>query len=447
MTQVVHALEIDPEVCTGKMACMRACPTDAIRVRNGKVQIDAWQCIECGVCIVACPEGAITPHTDTWEDIQKFPFKVAITSPTLFGQFPIANTPEDVMEGLKAIGFDAVYNLSYETELINMAIQDYMDEYKGPLPVISSTCPVVVRLIQVAFPGMVDQLIQIEPPRELAGREAKKYYMEKEGIPFEDIGAIYITPCPAKMAAIKAPAENVKSHLDLAIGINEIYNPLLSAITKLQKDRSQSRSESLDPEIKSKLFFSLALTGGQSRALRESQYITVPQLHNIIHVFEDVEKGKIKRVNFLECYACNSGCIGGPLTVDNSFVARSKIRKFIQDIENANVDISDEVRKRYVKGDYFIRQPIGPRKSRFTNLSIREKIDRVKVMEKIENILPGIDCGLCGSPSCEAFAKDVSNNEAKPTDCVLICPDRIEELKKIYNFDENSIPDEIRDQI
>jgi ferredoxin len=154
-----------------------------MRVRDGKVKVSSSLCIDCGNCLTVCPSGTIKPRTDSWEQVEKFPFKVAVVSPTLFAQCPPAITPADIADGLLAIGFDAVHDVSIETELYHLATQDYLDDYDGPLPVISAICPVVVRLIQVSYPDMVDQIMPIEPPREIAGLEVKRIYSER-AIPF-----------------------------------------------------------------------------------------------------------------------------------------------------------------------------------------------------------------------------------------------------------------------
>ena len=181
MTEFLHAIVVDEDMCKAKLACVRICPTQAIRASDGKARITPSLCVDCGLCIVSCPEGAISSHTDILEDGEKYKLKVAIPSPSLFGQFPGEVTPADVIDGLLAIGFDAVYYPALESEIINMAIRDYLDDYKGRYPLISLACPVVVRLIQVAYPDMVNQIIPIEPPRELAGREMKKFYAKKTG--------------------------------------------------------------------------------------------------------------------------------------------------------------------------------------------------------------------------------------------------------------------------
>ena len=421
------------EKCKGHLACMRACPTHAIRVRNGKAQVNPRLCIACSECIITCPEGAFKTHTDTWDDVLKFKFKVAVPSPTLFGQFPMDVSPSDIAQGLIDIGFDAVHDSGIEFELTNMAIRNYLDESKGYMPLISSACPVVVRLVQVSYPEMVKQIIPIEPPREISGREMKKNYSSETGLPEEDIGAIYITPCTAKMVSIKQPAENVKSYLDLALSIPDIYNQLLVAITKRKKSGGGSNSNN-NFKIRSGMGLSWVLTGGQSVSLKQSRYLSVAGIANVIRIFDDIEKGKIRGIDFLECYNCIGGCIGGPLTVDDMFITRNKIQKIISEIQFDQNQIEEEVRARYKKGDYMIRQPLKPRVIESEDISFAEKVKRVKTREDLVKQLPGLSCGLCGAPSCAAFAHDIANGTAEITDCVFLATDRMDILKKIYGF-------------
>lgn len=430
----IHSLEIDQDKCCGRLHCMRVCPTQAIRVKKGKAILDPLLCIDCGDCILACPQNAIKSITDSMRDLDRFKFNVAIPSPTLFGQFQIDIKPDDIVEGLITIGFDAVYEISVESELINMAIRDYLDEYKGPFPLVSSLCPVVVRLIQVAYPNMVKQIIPIQPPREIAAREMKKQYAKKTGLKESEIGAIYLTPCPAKMIAIKQPAEEAKSHLDIAISISEIYNPLFSAITKgKQNDKKVNKQESLHQSSTS---LSWVLTGGQSVSIKPSRFLTVAQMPNMIRIFDDIEKGKIRGIEFLECYACLGGCVGGSLTVEDTFVARSKIQKLIASMEDDTEKVLEDARRDYRKGDYYISHKLEPRENPEVLVSIEEQIIKMKIRENLVRKLPGIDCGLCGAPTCRAFAGDVSNSKAKAEDCVLLSTERIQELQDEYNTSE-----------
>ena len=51
----VHSVTLNKEKCKGCTACIKNCPTEAIRVRDGKAQIIDEICIDCGECIRVCP--------------------------------------------------------------------------------------------------------------------------------------------------------------------------------------------------------------------------------------------------------------------------------------------------------------------------------------------------------------------------------------------------------
>lgn len=70
-------LEVDLEICTGCLACERACPIDCIVIDVTKDQstkemvmtrfdIDMAKCMYCGLCSEPCPTGAIH-HTPEFE--------------------------------------------------------------------------------------------------------------------------------------------------------------------------------------------------------------------------------------------------------------------------------------------------------------------------------------------------------------------------------------------
>ncbi|HEX9744694.1 MAG TPA: [Fe-Fe] hydrogenase large subunit C-terminal domain-containing protein [bacterium] len=428
----VHSFEIDYDKCCGSMACLRTCPTEALRVRDGKVRHYPEMCVDCGGCIAICPSGAFKVTTDSLSDLDNYQYKVAIPSVTLYGQFGLDVSVDEVNNGLLSLGFDEVYDDRIEVELVTRAISEYIHNHEGPFPLISTLCPVVVRLIQVSYPYLVDQIIPMDVPREIAAREIKKKYSVELGIPADRIAAVYLSPCPGKVTSVHHPAQGGESEIDFAIGISDIYNDLQYAINK-NKQQSGNGHES-------KLTFNLttinwALSGGQSKYLTDINTLSVIRLENVIHMLEELSMGKIGDIQFLEAFACAGGCVGGPLTVQNIYMARSKLRRLSAEWPLHDPEIAYEVSDRYNMPDYLLKNQLEPRPIKEQKMTMAQRITRMKQAETIRNTLPGIDCAVCGSPTCEVFAHDVVDGEAGIDECFLLSDDIVNKLRKIYRTD------------
>lgn len=427
MIELTHGFRIDAKRCQGRMHCMRACPTHAIRVRDGKAVVIPEFCIDCGSCLGVCPTGAISATTITFAELDKFKFNVAVASPALFAQFGVKDTPAQVGQALLQLGFDAVWEYGVDIELIDWAIRDYVRKWSGPFPLISNSCPVVVRLVQVVYPTMVDQVIRLEAPREIAGRELKRRYSRKLGLKPEDIGAIYITPCQAKTISILQPAEGAKSYLDGAVGISQIYNDLLSIMRKNAGRDELPKSETLSGE-----WFLWGSPEGEFPDLSPEQYLPLQGLTDIIKVLDDIEKGKIRTIDFLECHACQGGCIGGNLTVENLYVARNNSLRLVSGRTKPSPEFQKEVVRRFAEEEFMLRAPLEPRNVGGKSSDLRERVRRRKQTDELLKALPQLNCGLCGAPTCRSHAEDVAFSRAEINGCVFLSRDRIEFLRKTY---------------
>ena len=66
-----HSVRLEKEKCMGCTNCIKRCPTEAIRVHDGKATIMKSRCIDCGECIRACPHSAKRAVTDDFEMIKQ----------------------------------------------------------------------------------------------------------------------------------------------------------------------------------------------------------------------------------------------------------------------------------------------------------------------------------------------------------------------------------------
>ena len=107
----VHALKINESKCIGCMRCMKACPTEAIRITGGKAYIQEHRCIDCGKCHEACPVKAIYINQDDFEMVHQFPHSVALIPAVFLGQFPEEIRVSRIYNALEDQGFRHVFEV------------------------------------------------------------------------------------------------------------------------------------------------------------------------------------------------------------------------------------------------------------------------------------------------------------------------------------------------
>jgi len=400
---------------------MRACPVEAIRVRNGKAVMLEDKCIDCGECEKVCKNNAIIPLTNTFQDFSRFKYTVAIPSLALYAQFDRNIKPNTILASLQKIGFDEVVDTTHACVTVVNTIKKYIKEYTGKKPLISAFCPTVVKLIQIRYPELVKNLIPIIAPMELAAREAKKKVSHRLGIKKEDIGVIYITPCPSKMIQISENSGKFYSDFDGAIPISEIYHTLFTAISQSEK----SNFNEIEHFDINGFGLNFGRMGGIVSMMDDDRSIAVSGINDISYILDDIETGKLKNIDFVEMHGCLEGCIGGPMTVDNTYIARTKLIQILKHYGESRVAVGKK--DEYANSELFYKSIYEPLPPKPIDIDLKKAITKISKRKEIISKLPNIDCGVCGSPSCKAFAEDVTQGEAEINDCVFFY---IQELKK-----------------
>ena len=130
--------------------------------------------------------------------------------------------------------------------------------------------------------------------------------------------------------------------------------------------------------------------------------------------------GHFQDVDYIECLVCHGGCVGGPLTVENPFIARTITRKLVRTLpETLTENIQEKFIKQYADGYFHLDKPVEAQPVMPLNKDISKAIQIVNHAEEILKQLPGLDCCSCGSPSCRAQAEDIARGYASITDCIF----------------------------
>ena len=410
-----HSVTLDESKCVGCTNCIKRCPTEAIRVRSGKAVIMSERCIDCGECIRICPHHAKRAKHDHLSMLEKFTYKIALPAPSLYGQFNNLDDQDYVLSGLKKLGFDDVMEVSGAAELVSEATRRLMDAGTLQRPVISSACPAVVRLIRVRFPDLCDHVLPLLSPMETAARIAKQQAIQKTGLPKEQIGCFFITPCPAKVTDIRMPIGIEKSEVDGAIAISEVF-PLLS--------HRMDKLETVEPIGQSGLIgVSWAGSGGESAALLNEKYLAADGIENVIRVLEELEDERIRELDFVELNACSGGCVGGVLCVENGYVAKARLQRL-----RKYLPVSQNHLDGGVPRDMEWTEPLEFAPVLKLSQNLEEAMQMMEEIDVICEGLPGLDCGSCGAPSCRALAEDVVKGVARTSDCVFVMREQVKNV-------------------
>ena len=420
MDKFYHSVRLDPELCKGCINCIKRCPTQAIRVRNGKAQINAKFCIDCGECIRVCPHHAKHATFDKMDVMKQYRYTVALPAPALYSQFNNLDDVNIVLNALLLMGFNDVFEVSAAAELVSEATREYLNHHEDNLPIISTACPSVVRLIRVRFPNLISHLLPLNPPVEVAASLAAQRAMQKTGLERKEIGICFISPCPSKVTYSKAPLGTERSQVDHVLAIKDVYPQLISHMKAVGE-------EAWDLVTSGKIGISWGRSGGEASGLFTESYLAADGIENVIRVLEDLEDQKFTNLKFVELNACNGGCVGGVLNVENPYVAEVKLKRLrkYMPVARSHMDMEDHAEE-------VIPWTTGVQYEPVFSLggNMMESFARLNQVERLCKKLPGLDCGSCGAPTCKALAEDIVRGQASENDCVYYLRENLHKLSE-----------------
>lgn len=292
--------------------CKSTCEPGAIKTDNeGRSKIEIEKCLSCGLCIIACPEGAITDKAEiaqTIELIKKHKRVYAVLAPAFAGQFSPA-TEEQVKTALLMLGFYDVIEVALGADMITVKEAEEFIKRMGegyPFMITSCCCPPFVRMAKTYKPKISGMVSDSVSPMVAIARFIKA----------EDKNAkvVFIGPCIAKKTEAKLP--ELKDAVDCVLTFEELAAIFEGYELDLEKIKVKTPIE--DASHDGRIY---GHTGGVSSAITASIKHLKPDIDvKIRHgngikecrqILDAIEEGSLE-ANFVEGMACVGGCVGGP---------------------------------------------------------------------------------------------------------------------------------------
>ncbi len=151
--------------CVACMACVRACPVEAISVQGGTLEIVETACTECGFCVPVCPHGAIDVTGDVASveaAVDRGNALLILPSEAIVRFYPAI--PEQLVNACLAAGFRSVFFELLGDELVAAEYLRLWRESEGRRTWIRSTSPIVVDYVRTKYPELIPFLAPVVTP-------------------------------------------------------------------------------------------------------------------------------------------------------------------------------------------------------------------------------------------------------------------------------------------
>lgn len=440
--------------CKDCYKCLRSCPVKAIRMERGPLpgelhaRVSEERCIFDGKCVLVCPQKAKRVSGD----LSRLSFlisegeKVAASlAPSFASAFPEAD-PLTIPSALRLLGFAFVQETAIGAEMVGEEHARLFKEVDRPL--ISSSCPAVVNLIERHYPEVIPYLAPLVSPMIAHGRYLKRL--------MPGVRVAFIGPCVAKHEERRTPGQD--DAVDFVLTFEEL-NRLFSQAGIDLKTLEPGEFDGPRPDW-ARLFpigGGMLKTASLSTDMLDHEIICVSGLENCKEVLrqfvadEAVEGaggqargGRLPRL--VEMLACEGGCIGGPMSPNKEdlYTLRARVLAYVRSCrtrsgsgENRSPSPDDTPNTKDVPQ----AKPRLPRQlllRSFRNLKPELRMPDEAVIRTIlartGKLSPDdeLNCGACGYDSCRDKAVAVFQGMADPEMCIPYMRERAESMANLF---------------
>lgn len=440
--------------CQDCYKCVRRCPVKAIKIEDGSAMIVPDLCIACGTCYRVCPAKAKQARNDLTRAkhlIQSGKDVYVSLAPSWITEFEGVSR-EQMIAAIRRLGFRGVSETALGAEEVSANIAGLLDKAAndalqvsaapdmsqtacgekdedasaerspertsgvredtdtGEAPqvsaanrlFISTACPAVVEYINKYVPERTANLTKLTSPL-LAHCRLLKTALGK------DIEVIFIGPCIAK----KIEADRHPDLLSLSLSFTDLRQWLKDENIELK----DIHTSVFDKFVMSKAEEGTAypVEGGMIETLKpyeqsqKAYLMQITGIDNIKRELKNIREEALDRPVFIECLACEGGCVNGPCTSSK----KSGLEKRVEILKES--DFSGLAGKRSpsvdIRLDYAPEAIVQPKHDETDIKRVLASIGKYSIEDEI-------NCGGCGYNTCRNFAKALLDGKAEPEMCV-----------------------------
>ncbi len=288
--------------CRDCYRCLRVCPVNAIKVKDGQASVDGEKCIQCGTCIRECPQKAKTYRNDIEKvkslirDNAEVAVSIAPTFISLYNEWEVKRIPSL----FRRLGFSYVSFTSYGAYYVAEKTKELLHQSYDSL--FASACPAFINYIEKYKNDKIKNLANVVSPMIAHS----KILHEKLG---KQTKVVFVGPCIAKKG--EAERKEYYGDIDAVITFDELFEWIEKEGINLN-----ALEESLPDDLPKGFSGYFPLPGGLlktaslSTDLFSENLISVSGIEEIIEIIDEkyIDSGDY----FIEPLICKSGCINGP---------------------------------------------------------------------------------------------------------------------------------------
>ncbi|MGE5485280.1 MAG: [Fe-Fe] hydrogenase large subunit C-terminal domain-containing protein [Ignavibacteriales bacterium] len=410
--------------CKDCYKCLRSCPVKAIRFVGGASKSDlhakvmAERCILDGTCLLACPQRAkkVRLEKDAVKALLESGRTVIASLAPSFAGALLRERQGRVVSAIKRLGFERVEETAYAAGSVSSEHVKALDGMEPP--VITSSCPVVVNLVEMYYPEVMAHLAPVVSPMVAHAR-----YL-KAAIP--GAAVVFIGPCVAK----KDEAER-SGDVDAVLTFAELSEWLREEGIDLES-LEECAPDGPGP-VAARLFpidGGLLRTATLSTDVLSEEYRVISGVENCMQFFDRLraDHAEGNRLRLVEMLACTGGCIAGPgvqgcVPVVEASDRRQTVIEYYRahagDERPAPAPVRIDLSRCY--------------KERSPGLAAPDEVTIRGILAQTGKLTPEdeLNCGACGYGSCREKAVAVFHGFADLQMCMPFMRERAESLSNV----------------